>query len=332
MDTNHEVIICDEITEKKIPASARELLTVGRKLADSLHQPLSALLIGKLSKETAEEIIRLGADKVYIFDPLDLPGRHPDVFLAILVKACHQITPSIILLSQTDLGRDAAPRLAARLRTSVVLDCKDLAIDPEKKQLLQTKPVYGGKAVAVFASNNDRPQIATLRPKSAMAAEPQAARKGEIITLNFPEGDLVVRSKLLETAKQEMTGAKLEEAKIVVAGGGGIGSREGFKLLEELAEVLGGTVAVTRVPCDEGWMPISLEIGQTGHIVKPDLYIAVGISGALQHMAGCAGSKCIVAINKDPEAHIFQEADFGVVGDYKEVLKPLIEKCRVLCK
>jgi electron transfer flavoprotein alpha subunit len=141
-----------------------------------------------------------------------------------------------------------------------------------------------------------------------------------------------VRSRLVETVKRETKGIRLDDAKVVIAGGGGIGSRDGFKILEELAEVLGGTVGVTRVPCDEGWMPTRLEIGQTGHIVTPNVYIAVGISGASQHMAGCSGSKCIVSINRDPEATIFKESDFGIVGDYREVLPAFIEKCKKLIK
>jgi len=165
-----------------------------------------------------------------------------------------------------------------------------------------------------------------------MPEEPDASRKGEVKALEIAVSDTMIKGRLLETVKEEVKGIKLEEAKVIVAGGGGIGGRDGFKLLEELAKILGGTIGVSRVPCDEGWMSIKLEIGQTGHIVSPDLYIAVGISGALQHMAGCAGSKLIVAINKDPEAHIFKEADFGVVGDYREVLPNFMEECRALIK
>jgi len=158
------------------------------------------------------------------------------------------------------------------------------------------------------------------------------SRKGEILTINIDINESRMESKLLETVKEVVKGIKLEEAKVIIAGGGGVGGSEGFKLLEELAKALGGTIAVTRVPCDEGWMPLSLEIGQTGHIVNPKLYFAIGISGALQHMAGCSGSKWIVAVNKDPEAHIFKEADFGVIGDYRNVLQQFIDECRALGK
>jgi electron transfer flavoprotein alpha subunit len=165
-----------------------------------------------------------------------------------------------------------------------------------------------------------------------MPAEPDASRKGEVKSLSVMINHSMVKSKLLETVKEDVKGIKLEDAKVVIAGGGGIGGVEGFKTLEELARVLRGTIGVSRVPCDEGWKPISLEIGQTGHIVTPNLYIAIGISGAPQHMAGCAGSKCIVAVNRDPDAQIFKEANFGIVGDYRAILPSFIEKCKSLVK
>jgi len=326
------ILICGEVVDGEITTVTKELLTSGRRLSDDLSQPLSTLLIGKDIQETAKEVITLGADKVYIVDSSPFVEPNPDPRVAIIAEVCQQIAPFIILLGQTDMGRDIAPRLAARLRATVVMDCTELAIDPETKQLLQTKPVYGGNAMAVWVSESHEPQIITLRPRAVTPAEPDASRKGEIITLNVTVDDSMIKSRLVETVKEEVKGIKLEEAEVIVAGGGGIGSSDGFKLLDELAKVLGGTTAVTRVPCDEGWMPISLEIGQTGHIVSPNLYIAVGVSGAPQHMAGCSESKCIVAINREPEAHIFQVSNFGIVGDYRQVLPPLIEKCKALVK
>jgi electron transfer flavoprotein alpha subunit len=303
---------------------------MGRKLADGLHQRLNAVAIGKDLQEVAKETILLGADKVYSVDNTSFSSFHPDHYTAIMAEVCQQIVTSIILFGQTDIGRDVGPRLAAKLAIPVTMDCIDLTIDPVTRELLQTKPIYGGNALAIWVTQSNQSQIVTMRPKSVMADKPDTSRKGEVIAFNPTIDDRMPNIKLLETVKEEVKGIKLEEAKVIVAGGGGIGGRDGFKLLEELARVLGGTIGVSRVPCDEGWMSIKLEIGQTGHIVSPDLYIAVGISGALQHMAGCAGSKLIVAINKDPEAHIFKEADFGVVGDYREVLQPFIEKCRTL--
>jgi electron transfer flavoprotein alpha subunit len=172
--------------------------------------------------------------------------------------------------------------------------------------------------------------IVTIRPRSSEPAELNTTRQGEIISINPIADETSTKAKLIETVKEEIMGISLEEAKVIVVGGGGIGGKEGFGLLQELAQTLRGAIGVSRVPCDEGWMPKKLEIGQTGHMVSPGLYIAVGISGAPQHIAGCSGSKCIVAINRDPEAHIFQEADFGVVGDYKEALPSLIEKLKFI--
>ncbi len=324
------VLICGEVVEGKITTITRELINTGRRLGDDLDQPLSVLLIGRDIHELAEEAIFLGADKVYTVDDAPFAESHPERYAAIIINACQQIAPSIILLGQTDMGRDIAPRLAARLGTTVCMDCVELAIDPETKSLLQTKPVYGGNAMAVWVSADYQPQVVSMRPRVGTPAEPDTSRKGEIVPVSIDVDDSMIKGKLLETVKEEIKGIKLEEAKVIVAGGGGIGGSQGFQLLRELAQVLGGTIGVSRVPCDEGWMSVSLEIGQTGHMVSPDLYIATGISGAMQHLAGCSGSKCIVAINKDPQAHIFKEADFGIVGDYREVLPPLIEKCKAL--
>jgi len=327
---NYEgILICDEAVGGKITTTTRELLSKGRELCDSINQQLSALIVGKKMSEAAEEAITFGAEKVYIVDGPPFAESHPDLYVAIFAKVCQQIAPSVIIMGQTDMGRDVAPRLAVRLGTSVCLDCVDLAEKEDSGLLLQTRPVYGGKAMAVWLSECP-PQVVTMRPRSITAGEPDTSRKGEIVPVTVEIDDTMVRGRLLETVREEVKGIKLEEARVVVAGGGGIGGIEGFKLLEELARVLGGTIGISRAPHDEGWMPPTLQIGQTCHIVTPDLYIAVGISGAPQHVAGCSGSKCIVTINCDPEADMFRLSDFGLVGDYKEVLPPLIEKCRAL--
>jgi len=324
------VLICGELAEDKITTITKELTNTGRRLSDDLNQPLSLLLIGQNIQETAAEAISLGADRVYIAEGLPFAESLPEHYVAIITSVFYQIKPSIVLLGQTDMGRDIAPRLAASLGTTVCMDCIELEMDADSKSLLQTKPVYGGNAMAVWASVNYRPQVVTMRPRSATPAQSDPSRKGQIVPITVEINESIIKGKLLETVKEEAKGIKLEEAKVIVAGGGGIGGSEGFQLIQELAQVLGGTIGITRVPCDEGWMPTSLEIGQTGHIVSPDLYFAIGISGAPQHLAGCSGSKCIVAINKDPEAHIFKEADFGIVGDYREALPLLIEKCKAL--
>lgn len=324
------ILICGELTEGRIIPTTKELMQTGRRLCDESGQPLSLLLIGQDIQQAAYEAIALGADKVYTTDGPSFEDSPPEHYVAIITHICQQINPSLILFSQTDMGRETAPRLAARLETSACLDCLNLTVNPATKRLLQTKPVYGGNAVAVWASVNHQPHVVTMRPRSSVLSKPDLSRKGEVLPFVIDVDETSIKSKLMETVKEEAKGISLEEAKVIVAGGGGIGGREGFQLLEELARVLGGTIGITRVPSDEGWMSSSLEIGQTGHIVSPDLYIAVGVSGAPQHLAGCSGSKCIVAINKDPEAHIFKEADFGIIGDYREALPSLIEKLKAL--
>jgi len=269
-------------------------------------------------------------DKVLTVERSGLSDFHPECCVAIAAAVCKQIKPSTVLIGQTDMGRDIAPRLAAKLKTSVCLDCVDLKVNLETGSLIQTKPVYGGNALAVWASTNHKPHVVTIRPRVAKPAEPDFSKKAEIVPVSVDIEDSKFKSQLLETVKEESKGKRLEDAKIIVAGGGGIGGKEGFGLVQELAQVLGATVGITRVPADENWMPKSLEIGQTGHIVGPELYIAVGISGAPQHLAGCSSSKVIVAINKDPQARIFEEADFGIVGDYREVLPALIAKLKDL--
>jgi len=322
------LLVCGEMVGRKITTHTRELLNMGGKLKDKLSQPLSTLLIGDHVQEAAEEVITLGANKVYTINAPSFTESSPDLHIALIVEVCKQITPSVILFGHTEMGREVGPRLAARLKTTITMDCTELNIHPETKRVLPSKPVYGGNAIAVWVSEHHDPQIFTVRPRVVMPAEPDASRKGEIIPLNVHIDGSMVKSRLLETSKEETKGIKLEDAKVIIAGGGGVGNREGFKVLEELAKVLGGAIGVTRVPCDEGWIPISFEIGQTGHIVTPNLYIAVGISGAPQHMAGCSGSKRIVAINRDSEANIFKEADLGVVGDYREILPALVERCK----
>jgi electron transfer flavoprotein alpha subunit len=207
------------------------------------------------------------------------------------------------------------------------MDCIELAIDGETKRLLQTKPVYGGNARAIFSGETE-PQIATVRAKAMTPLERDAARQGEVITLEAGLDPAAIRTKVLEKVSQEVEGVRLEAAPVVVSGGRGIGSAEGFKQLEELAKLLKGAVGASRPPCDNGWVPDVLQVGLTGKIVAPELYIAVALSGSSQHMAGCSGCKNIVAINKDAEANIFREARYGVVGDWKKVLPAFTEKVR----
>ncbi len=323
------VMILGEAKEGKLATIATELLSGGRKLADDLGQELSALLIGSGISGLAKEAIAFGADKAYVVDDPLLQDYQTDSFVFVTEKVVKQVMPQILLLGQTSIGRDLAPRLAFRLNTAASLGCLELAIDPQSKLLLQTKPVYGGNAQAVFTCPSF-PQIATVRAKAMTPLEPDQSRKGEVITVDAALDPSAIRTKVLEKVAEKVEGIKLEDAGVVVSGGRGIGSAEGFKQLEELAKVLKGAVGATRPPCDNGWMPAGAQIGLTGKIVAPDLYIAVALSGSSQHMSGCSGSKTIVAINKDPEANIFREARFGIVGDWKKTLPAFTDKLKEL--
>jgi electron transfer flavoprotein alpha subunit len=324
------ILICGELENKEISSISKELICTGHKLQSALDQSLDYLLIGENLQERAKEAAAFGVSRVLTVQSPEFSEFHPERLTEITAAVCRQIEPLLILLGQTDLGRDVAPRLAAKLEGNVCLDCVDLVYDQKKATLIQTKPVYGGNALAQWAAASHHPHIVTMRPRSEKPAEPNPSNRAEIISIPVEIDKTQIKSQLLKTLHEEDKGIRLEQAKIIVAGGGGIGGSAGFDLVRELAQELGAAVGITRVPADEHWMPKSLEIGQTGHIVGPDLYIAVGISGAPQHLAGCSGSKVIIAINKEPQARIFEESDFGIVGDYRDILPALIEKLKDL--
>jgi electron transfer flavoprotein alpha subunit len=329
MAENKGVTILCEVKEGKLASISTELLGGGRKLAGDLGEELSAILVGSGVSNLAQEAIAYGADKVYVIDDPLLEDYQTDSYILVMEKLSKQVMPRVLLMGQTSIGRDLAPRLAFRLSATASLGCLELAIDPQSKQLLQTKPVYGGNALAVFASQSF-PQIATVRPKAMTPLEADQSRKGEVIKIDAGLDPSAIRTKVLEKVPEEVEGIKLEDAEVVVSGGRGVGGAEGFKQLEELARMLKGAVGATRPPCDNGWIPTGAQIGLTGKIVTPDLYIAIALSGSSQHMSGCSGSKTIVAINKDPEANIFREARFGVVGDWKKVLPAFTDKLKEL--
>ncbi len=323
------VMIYGEVAEGKLAAIATELLGCGRKLADDLGQELCAVLAGSDISGPAQEAIAFGANKVYVVDDPLLKDYQTDSYVLTLEKIAKQVMPQIFILGQTSIGRDLAPRLAFRLETAASMDCIELAIDPDSKLMLQTRPVYGGNAQAIFTCETC-PQIATVRAKAMSPLERDDSREGEIITIEADLDPSAIRTKVLERVTSEVEGIKLEDAEAIVSGGRGIGGADGFKQLEELAKILNGAIGATRPPCDNDWVPDGCQIGLTGKIVAPDLYIAVALSGSSQHMSGCYGSKNIVAINKDPEANIFKESRFGIVGDWKEVLPAFIEKIKEL--
>ena len=323
------VMIIGEASEGKLAVITTELLGCGRRLANDLGQELCAVLVGSDVSSLAKEAIASGADKVYVVDDPLLKDYQTDSYVSVVEKVVRQVMPQILLLGQTSIGRDLAPRLAFRLGTAVSTDCIELAIDPDSKLLLQTKPVYGGNARAIFTCES-YPQIATVRLKAMSPLERDDSRQGEVIAIEAGLDPSSIRTNVLEKVVEEVEGIKLEDAEVVVSGGRGIGSAEGFKQLEELAKILNGAVGATRPPCDNGWAPAGYQVGLTGKIIAPDVYIAVALSGSSQHMTGCSGAKNIVAINNDPEANIFREAHFGVVGDWKKVLPAFTSKVKEL--
>jgi electron transfer flavoprotein alpha subunit len=308
-----------------------ELLGAGSKLASELGQELSAVLVGSGVAGVAQEAISYGAGKVYVVDNPALKDYLTDSYLTVMEKVIKQAMPAVILLGQTQIGRDLTPRLAFRFNTATTMDCVALAIDPATKRLLQTKPVYGGNAQVIQYCEVD-PQIVTVRSKSMAPLAKDETRKGEVVTIPVEIDLAAVRTKVIDRKIEAAVGIKLEDAKVIVSGGRDIGGAEGFKQLEELAKILKGAVGASRPACDNKWISDSLQIGLTGKIVSPDLYIAIALSGSSQHLSGCSGSRTIVAINKDPEANIFKVASFGVVADWKKALPAFTAKVKELVK
>lgn len=324
------ILVCGELADGKLASITTELLGCGRKLADDLKEDLSCLLASDSVGEASKEAIAFGADKAYTVEHPALKEYQADSYIQVAEKLAKDISPRIILVGQTSMGRDLAPRLAFRLGTSLTTDCLDLRIDPETKLLVQTRPVYGGNAQAIFTSEF-MPQMATVRTKAMSPLERNDSRKGEVIPAKIDIDTSKVRAKILETVKEEAVGIKLEDAPVIVCGGRGIGGSEPFQTtLKELADLLHGAVGASRPPADNGWVSEALHIGLTGKIVAPDIYIAIAVSGASQHTAGCTGSKHIIAINKDPDANIFREAELGVVGKYEDVVPALTNKLKEL--
>jgi electron transfer flavoprotein alpha subunit len=329
MDSHKGVIVYCELSGKNLTEISTEMLGCGRRLADRLGEELGTVILGCGIKETAREAIAYGAAKVYVVDNPSLECYQTDSYVSVMERLVKKTMPKILILGQTSIGRDLAPSLAFRLDSAATLDCVDLAIDPDSGRLLQTKPVYGGNARAVFMTESN-PQIATVRAKAMAPFEPDSTRQGEVVAFDAAMDPQGIRTKLKERFPEKTEGIRLEDAKVVVGGGRGIGGAEGFGRLKDLASMLMGAVGATRAACDNGWMPPTNQIGLTGKVINPDLYIAIALSGASQHMAGCYGARNIVAINKDDGANIFREARYGVVGDWKEVLPGLIDKLKEL--
>ena len=318
------ILVVGEVEKERLASITRELLGGAKQLSKILSEEVSLLLIGEKVEGLAQEGITFGADKVYIAENPAYSNYPYDSFTHWVSQLCKEKKPSLCLMGHTDIGREVAPRVAARLDAGFCMDCIEIRADSSGKSFIQTRPVYGGRAMAEEASLPGQLQIDTVRRKAMAQFIYQSESKGETIRLDDGIDLMTFKTRLIRRKMQEAGGIDLENAKVIIAGGGGIGSKERFGTLETLAQLLEGAVGATRVPVDEGWVPRSLEIGQTGKIVNPSLYIAVGISGATQHITGILGSKYIVAINKDPDANIFKVSDLGVVADYKELLEPLI--------
>jgi electron transfer flavoprotein alpha subunit len=321
-----DVLVFAEQKDGRVAPVSYELLGAGKRLSDELGVKLLAVLLGAGEPE-ARELIKWGADKVILCSDAALEKFNDDPYSEILARVISEHKPSIVLAGATPVGRSFIPRVAARLRTGLTADCTSLEIDRETKNLLQVRPAFGGNIMATILCPDYRPQMATVRPRVMKKGEYNAEKTGEIINVSFD--DISSRTKVLEFVKEvSEVSVNLHEADIIVAGGRGIGGEKGYKMLAELAEVLGGAVGASRAAVDEGWIPYSHQVGQTGKTVNPKIYIACGISGAVQHLVGMQSSDLIIAINKNPEAPIFNVATYGIVGDMFEIVPLLIKKIK----
>ncbi len=305
-----------------------ELLGEARRLAAVLGVKVAAVLLGDQVEPLAAPLLTAGADKVYLAEHPLLADFLEETYAAALTELARKFQPEIILAGATYLGRAFIPRVAAALKTGLTADCTAFAIDPEKRLLLQTRPAFGGNIMATIITPRTYPQMATARPGVFKPAAPGASPAGEVLRVEPACLAQPPRSRFVATVAEIKERIPLNAAEVIVAGGRGLKEPKNFKLLEELADLLGGAVGATRGAVDAGWIPYAHQIGQTGKTVSPKLYIAVGLSGASQHVVGMQSSEVIVAINKDPQAPIFQVADVGLVGDLFEIVPALIQEIK----
>ena len=315
--------IVAEQREGELRKVSFELVSEARRLADAMGQPVAAILLGSNIKEKAAELGKYGADKVIVADDDRLATYTTDAYVSVIAQLAQAQEPAIILLGASVQGKDLSGRLAARLGVGVAQDC--VAFSIEDGNLVAKRPIYAGKAYATVTYTNSVPQIATARPNVFELNEPDESRSVEVIDAEFSLDDSQLKTKVAEVIQEAGGKVDLTEAERIVSGGRGMKGPEEFAILEELADLIAATVGASRSVVDAGWRPHADQVGQTGKVVSPNLYIACGISGAIQHLAGMSTSKLIVAINKDPEAPIFQKADYGVVGDLFEVVPALTE-------
>ncbi len=303
-----------------------ELVSEGRRLADKAGQSLTAILLGSDIKEKAAELGKYAADKVIVADDKRLATYTTEAYVSVIAQLAQTHEPAIILLGSSVQGKDMSGRLAARLAAGTAQDC--VAFSIEDGNLVAKRPIYAGKAYATVTLKDSSPQIATARPNVFALNEPDDSRSVEVIDAEFSLDDSQLKTKVVGSRQEAGARVDLTEAERIVSGGRGMKGPENYGILEELADLINATVGASRSAVDAGWRPHSDQVGQTGKVVSPNLYIACGISGAIQHLAGMRTSKYIVAINKDPDAPIFQKADYGVVGDLFEVVPALIEEIK----
>jgi electron transfer flavoprotein alpha subunit len=317
-----------EQREGEIRKVSYELVSEGRRLADSLGQEVTTILLGSGIKDKAPTFGHYGADKVLVADDPRLETYTTDAYVSVIGELVKANDPAILILGASVQGRDLSARLAARLGVGMAQDCTVFSI--EDGNLVATRPIYAGKAYAKMTFSDSWPQMATARPNVMTLNEPDESKSAEVIDATFSLDDSSLKTKVVDTMKDESGKVDLTEADIIVSGGRGMKGPENYNILEELADVIGATVGASRSAVDAGWRPHADQVGQTGKVVSPNLYIACGISGAIQHLAGMSTSKVIVAINKDPDAPIFQKADYGVVDDLFKVVPPLTEEIKKL--
>lgn len=316
----------------KIQPISYELLGKAHDLAGRLSSQVGAVLLGYNLDDQLDELIWHGADNIYLVEAPELANFQDEPYTNVLVELIQKYKPEILLCGATSIGRSLISRVAVKINTGLTADCTGLDIDPKKKILLQTRPAFGGNIMATIITPNHRPQMATVRHKVMQIMPANKHRKGKIIRENFDGSTYASRTKLIDIIEEVETLVNLAEADIIISGGRGMQNRDNFKLLEELAHILGAAVGASRAAVDAGWIPYSHQVGQTGRTVAPKIYIACGISGQIQHLVGMQSSKMIIAINKDPYAPIFKVATYGIVADLFEIVPALTKKFKEVLK
>jgi electron transfer flavoprotein alpha subunit len=325
------VFVFAQQVDNELSGIAFELIGKGKSLANDLNTDVTAVLVGSDVKNLADELAAYGADRVIVVDDPELKDYRTEPYAHAVASVINEFKPEIMLVGATAIGRDLAPRVSARVKTGLTADCTSLEIGDfqgKPNQLLMTRPAFGGNTIATIACPDNRPQMATVRPGVMQKLDKVDGAKAEVVDFNpgfTPDNKYV---EILDVVKAVTDAVDIMDAKILVSGGRGVGSPENFKILDDLAEAIGGTVSCSRAVVDAGWKPKDLQVGQTGKTVRPHLYFAIGISGAIQHLAGMEESDIIIAINKDESAPIFDVADYGIVGDLNKIVPALTQQLK----